>query len=264
MACNSNKDSPVSLHRWAPLRFLLLRTCPREEQEEKEEEVEDDETSTCLRFECKEGEKKQNTLTRTPQPQHQLPHDVASTKHKPGSKGRELPLLEPAPATLSRTQNPPRGLLAKLQDNALFRDQAPEQKRTVIQLSHRQAEGSHHAARAPQEQPILITPSWTEKKNRRNAEILTWWHFRISILCDRRDVPLHCDVVEHAAGHGDLTHLPGRKCLTVAPRMFCNGGGMRKEGGDFCDSAYALRPWILTPYLIPANQNERCYNIGHR
>ncbi|KAJ1142371.1 hypothetical protein NDU88_008697, partial [Pleurodeles waltl] len=30
------------------------------------------------------------------------------------------------------------------------------------------------------------------------------------------------------------------------------------------DSAYALRPWILTPYLTPGNQNEWRYNIGHR
>ncbi|XP_069092876.1 putative nuclease HARBI1 [Pleurodeles waltl] len=30
------------------------------------------------------------------------------------------------------------------------------------------------------------------------------------------------------------------------------------------DCAYALRPWILTPYLTPGNQNERRYNTAHR
>ncbi|KAJ1202882.1 hypothetical protein NDU88_006677, partial [Pleurodeles waltl] len=30
------------------------------------------------------------------------------------------------------------------------------------------------------------------------------------------------------------------------------------------DSAYALRPWILTPYLTPGNENERRYNSAHR
>ncbi|XP_069067648.1 putative nuclease HARBI1 [Pleurodeles waltl] len=35
---------------------------------------------------------------------------------------------------------------------------------------------------------------------------------------------------------------------------------------DFCrgDSAYALRPWILTPYLTPGKENERRYNSAHR
>ncbi|KAJ1144698.1 hypothetical protein NDU88_010995 [Pleurodeles waltl] len=35
-------------------------------------------------------------------------------------------------------------------------------------------------------------------------------------------------------------------------------------GWCLCDSAYALRQWILTPYLTPGNQNERRYNIAHR
>ncbi|KAJ1117683.1 hypothetical protein NDU88_005880 [Pleurodeles waltl] len=30
------------------------------------------------------------------------------------------------------------------------------------------------------------------------------------------------------------------------------------------DSAYALRPWIHTPYLTPSNETERRYNSAHR
>ena len=29
------------------------------------------------------------------------------------------------------------------------------------------------------------------------------------------------------------------------------------------DSAYALRPWILTPYLTPGDHRQRCYNNAH-
>ncbi|XP_069089276.1 uncharacterized protein [Pleurodeles waltl] len=38
----------------------------------------------------------------------------------------------------------------------------------------------------------------------------------------------------------------------------------RRSVADAGDSAYSLRPWILTPYPTPGNLNERRYNIAHQ
>ncbi|KAJ1106079.1 hypothetical protein NDU88_003482 [Pleurodeles waltl] len=38
----------------------------------------------------------------------------------------------------------------------------------------------------------------------------------------------------------------------------------RKLQVAICDSAYALRPWIMTPFLTPRTESERQYNSAHK
>ncbi|XP_069098448.1 putative nuclease HARBI1 [Pleurodeles waltl] len=58
--------------------------------------------------------------------------------------------------------------------------------------------------------------------------------------------------------------LSGSTCGKKKNNHGLSGSTCGKKKNNCGDTAYALRPWILTPYLTPSNETERRYNNAHR
>ncbi|KAJ1218434.1 hypothetical protein NDU88_006014 [Pleurodeles waltl] len=95
-------------------------------------------------------------------------HTTVTTTLPTGSRNLEaqdaLPEPKATPATKSRTEDPSSGPSDEIQETALHQGQAPEQKHSGSKFLTDQSEKAFVPRKSLQEQHILVTRSWTEKK----------------------------------------------------------------------------------------------------